>query len=132
MRWAPLVAFAGLAGCVAGEQQVSPLPAPSMREVLRGSIAAAPGHELVVGDLVLAPGAAVPRHFHPGEEFLYVLSGEVTIIRKGYADLAVRAGESLRIAPGVVHAGRAGASGARAVSSWVKPLDQPLRIPAPE
>ena len=77
-------------------------------------------------------GAEIPRHYHYGEEFLYVLGGSATVSRAGMPDVRLGPGDGLRIAPGVVHWGKAGPEGVRAVSSWVKDDAKPLREPVPE
>lgn len=99
--------------------------------VLEGPIAAAPGHHMVVGDLVATPGMVIPRHSHSGEEFLYVMGGSGTVSIDGKPDVLLKAGQGLRIAPGEVHGGTAGPEGMRAVSSWVVANGQPLRTAAP-
>jgi quercetin dioxygenase-like cupin family protein len=97
--------------------------------VLEGPIEAAPDHHLVMGDLVAPPGMAIPAHTHSGEEFLYVIGGSAVLSRKGQPDLVLKAGQGVRIAPGVVHWGVAGKEGLRAVSSWIVGNGQPLRTP---
>ena len=134
---------AGLASVLAGcaptpapesASSMAPIyePAPGSNLVLEGPIAAAPGHHLVMGDLVAPAGAAIPAHTHSGEEFLYLLAGSVTLRRVGEPDLQLRAGEAVRIAPGVVHSGLAGPKGLRAISSWVVKNGEPLRKAAGE
>ncbi len=107
-------------------------PPAGSNQVLEGPIMAAPGHSLIVGDLVMAAGGAIPRHRHLGEEFLYVLGGSAIVSREGEADVQLTAGQSIRIAPGIVHWGKAGPEGVRAVSSWVAVDGQPLREAVPE
>lgn len=123
-----------LAGCASTGPDIVPTyqPAPGLNEVLRGEIEAADGYELVVGDILMMPGDAIPPHYHYGEEFIYVLGGSAVIERAGYPTVTLRAGESLRVAPGIVHSGRNGTDGARLVSVWIKPVDRPLRMPVPE
>jgi quercetin dioxygenase-like cupin family protein len=143
MRAFALLLAVALAGCtgagtarVAGGAPTGAIatyePPPGINEVLEGAIEAAPGHELVMGDLVIAPGGAIPRHFHAGEEFIYVLGGTTTVARTGHPEVVLGPGEGVRVAPGVIHWGNAGPQGARIISAWVKPVDGPLRIPAPE
>ncbi|HTN14705.1 MAG TPA: dimethylsulfonioproprionate lyase family protein [Sphingomonadaceae bacterium] len=102
-------------------------PPAGTNEVLKGPIAGAPGHSLVMGDLVMGPGGTIPRHRHAGEEFLYILGGSATLFREGEAEVTLTAGQSIRIAPGVVHWGKTGPDGMRAVSSWVVVDGRPLR-----
>lgn len=121
-----------LAACTAGDDRIAVYQPPAgSNQVLSGPIEAAPGHSLIVGDLVMEAGGEIPRHSHPGEEFLYVIGGSTTVSREGQPDIVLHAGQSLRIAPGVVHWGRAGPEGVRAVSSWVATDGQPLRITDP-
>ena len=106
-------------------------PQPGINEVLEGPIASHPGHSLILGDLNMGPGAAIPRHYHHGEEFIYILGGSATVSQAGQPDLILRAGESVRISPGVVHWGTAGPEGMRAISAWVKDDAKPLREMVP-
>lgn len=126
-----LLLLAACAGKPDGAIAVYQPPAGS-NLVLEGPIAAAPGHHLAVGDLVMAAGGTIPRHFHSGEEFLYVIGGSATVARAGEPDLVLTAGQGVRIAPGTIHWGTAGPDGVRAVSSWVVVDGQPLRTAAPE
>jgi quercetin dioxygenase-like cupin family protein len=126
----PLLAL--LAGCAARGPLALYAPPPGINEVLTGPVDAAPGHSLVMGDLNMPAGAAIPRHYHAGEEFLYVMGGSAVVSRQGLPDVILMPGQGLRIAPRLVHWGRAGPMGVRAVSSWVKVDGQPLRVPVPE
>ena len=122
-----------LAGCTATSRDIEVVRPPvGANEVFEGRVAAAPGHSLVMGDLVLPPDGAIARHRHSGEEFLYVLGGSAVVSRLGEADVTLEAGQAIRIAPGVVHWGRAGPLGVRAVASWIKMDGQPLREAVPE
>jgi quercetin dioxygenase-like cupin family protein len=90
-------------------------PPPGSNEVLRGSVAAAPGLEAIVADVVIPPNAAVPRHYHPGEEFLYIIEGSAIHVEEGKPDLVLNAGDAYLIPPRAVHAPRGGPEGARAI-----------------
>ena len=132
-------ALAALAVCLLAACATTPQPTgvaiyqPQVGStpVLEGPIAAAPGHHLVLGDLVATPGMVIPRHRHSGEEFLYVIGGSGTVTIEGQSDMVLGAGQGIRIEPGVAHSGVAGAQGMRAISSWVVVNGQPLRTPAP-
>jgi len=125
---------AGLGACASpGSQGVAVYQsAPGITEVLSGPIQAAPGHHLVMGDLNIPANAPIPRHYHHGEEFLYILGGSTVIVREGEGEMTLLPGQGVRIAPGTVHWGKAGPKGLRAVSSWVVPDGQPLRVAVPD
>lgn len=134
-----LAMLAPLAGCTTlpayapdGLKIASYQPAPGSNVVLEGPIEGAPDRHLVMGDLVAAPGSVIPRHYHSGEEFLYVIGGSAILKREGMPDMELRPGQSVRIAPGVVHGGISGPDGTRAISSWIVVNNQPLRTLAPE
>ena len=132
-RIAPAVALLAAAGCAPDNYPIRVYaPPPGTNQVLEGAIASDPGHSLIVGDLNMAAGAEIPRHYHYGEEFIYVLGGSATVSREGMPDVVLRPGEGLRIAPGMVHWGKAGPDGMRAVSSWVKDDSTPPRVPVPQ
>ena len=130
MRLAVLPALLVLAGC-AGTQQAPDAgyrPPAGSNEVLRGDIAAAPGHQLITADIVLPPHGEVPLHYHPGEEFLYILEGSVTLTILGEEPAALKAGDAVRIPRTDLHKAKAGPEGLRALASWVVPEGQPVRI----
>ena len=122
------------AGACASADRAIPVYAPpqGINQVLEGPIAAAPGHTLILGDLNMAPGADIPRHYHYGEEFIYVLGGSATVSRAGMPDVTLGPGDTVIIPPGVVHWGKAGPQGLRSISNWVKDDAKPLREPVAE
>ncbi|MXO70639.1 cupin domain-containing protein [Alteraurantiacibacter buctensis] len=124
----PALALAACSTAPAGPQSVAVYdPPPGINQVLEDRIAAAPGHSLIVGDLNMGPGAPIPRHFHHGEEYIYLIGGSATVSRAGQPDLQLGPGQSVTIAPGVVHWGTAGPEGMRGISVWIKDDDHPLR-----
>jgi quercetin dioxygenase-like cupin family protein len=65
-----------------------------------------PGREAVQVRVDFDPGAGFPRHRHPGEEIAYVLEGTVEYRLEGQAPVTLKAGDSLFIPAGTVHAAR--------------------------
>lgn len=132
---APAVSLAALllAGCSGADPLSIAVyqPPAGSNEVLRGPVAAAPGLELVTGDLVMGPDGTIPAHYHHGEEFLYVIGGSAVVVLPGQPEVRLQPGQGIRIPPGTVHTGRAGPEGVRAVSTWVVPQGKPLRVPVP-
>lgn len=90
-------------------------PPPGSNEMLRAPITIADGLEVIISDVVIPPNATVPRHYHPGEEFLYVLQGSAVHVEEGKPDRILRAGDTYVIPPRAIHAPRGGPEGARAI-----------------
>jgi hypothetical protein len=51
-----------------------------------------------------APGAAFPRHSHPGEEIVYAIGGAMEYQLDGKPSVTLRTGEVLFIPAGAIHA----------------------------
>jgi quercetin dioxygenase-like cupin family protein len=107
-------------------------PAPGSNEVLRSPLAGTPGVEVIVSDVVIPPNGQVARHWHPGEEFLYLIEGTAIHVEEGKPDLPLKTGDSYAIRPRAIHAPRGGPGGARAIVFRVHVGGQPERIDAPE
>lgn len=96
--------------------------------MLRAKLSMAEGLEVIISDVVIPPGTTVPRHYHPGEEFVYALEGSVVHVQEGQPDRIVHAGEALVIPPGAEHAPRGGPEGGRAIVFRVHVEGQEERI----
>jgi len=107
-------------------------PPAGSNEMLRAPLSALPGSEVIVSDVVIPPNAQVARHYHPGEEFLYVIEGSAIHIEQGKPDRLLKAGESYAIPPFAIHSPKGGPEGARAIVFRVHLAGQPERIDAPE
>ena len=103
-------------------------PPPGSNEMLRAPISVGDGLELIISDVVIPPNGQVPQHFHPGEEYLYVLEGSAIQVEEGKPDRELRAGDTYVIAPRAKHSPRAGPQGARAVVCRVHVAGAPERV----
>lgn len=75
-----------------------------------------------------APGAAFPKHSHPGVEIAYVLSGTVEYELEGKT-LRLKAGESLFIPAGAVHSAKnVGAEVCSELATYVVDKNKPIVI----
>jgi quercetin dioxygenase-like cupin family protein len=86
-----------------------------------------PGREVVQNKVEITPEAPAFRHFHPGEEIIYVLDGELEYEIDGEGTRTVKAGEALTVPAETIHAVRAvgGASGTE-LATYVVEKDKPL------
>ena len=130
MRWpTTLIAAGALVACATpnSNSHDHALP-PGSNEMLRAPITIADGLEVIISDVVIPPNGAVPRHYHPGEEFLYVIDGSAIHVEEGKEDQILKAGDAYVIPPKAEHAPRGGPDGARAIVFRVHVEGEPERI----
>jgi quercetin dioxygenase-like cupin family protein len=70
-----------------------------------------PGREVIQNRVELSPEAPPVRHFHYGEEIIYVLEGKLEYQIDGEETRTVKAGEALTVPAQAVHAVRNVGSG---------------------
>ena len=92
--------------------------------LLRESIAGVEGKEIIVSRVSLPPHTELPWHWHPGEEFFYVIEGSVTLERRVEPDLLVGTGDAQNIAARVIHTGSTGEQGAELVIFRVHAVEE--------
>ena len=95
--------------------------------LLRESIAGVEGKEIIVSRVSFPPHTELPWHWHPGEEFFYVIEGSVTLKRRGEPDLPATQGDAQKIAPQIIHTGCTGEQGAELVIFRVHAEGEPER-----
>ena len=72
-------------------------------ETLLESVLAGEGREVIVSRVSMPPHTSLPRHWHPGEEFAYIVEGTVTLWQKGKDDVGFHAGDVAMIPLEQVH-----------------------------
>jgi quercetin dioxygenase-like cupin family protein len=88
-------------------------------------------YETVIGMAEIAPNVNIGKHTHPDPESGFMLEGDMTLLVDGQAPLAVKAGESYKIAPGAAHDAHSGPNGAKVIATYVVEKGKPLASPAP-
>ena len=102
-------------------------PSFQAENLLRESIAGVEGKEIIVSRVSLPAHTELPWHWHPGEEFFYVIEGSVTLKRRGEPDLLTGTGDAQNIAARVIHTGSTGEQGAELVIFRVHAAGEPER-----
>ena len=69
----------------------------------KADLAVAPGMEAIVLTVDGAPGLVGKKHYHPGDEFIYVTEGSLTLDVAGKGKVTLKKGETLHIPSRVVH-----------------------------
>ena len=87
----------------------------------------APGREVVQNRVEISPEAPPVKHFHPGEEIIYVLGGELEYQIDGQPPRTVTAGEALMVPAEAVHAVKnVGGGDAAELATYVVEKGKPL------
>ena len=76
------------------------------RKQLQDQPLSVPGRHVVQAIAEFAPGVAVGKHTHPGEELSYVLEGTLLLEIEGEAPRTLKAGDAFFVPAGKVHDGK--------------------------
>src|SRR5262245_27285453 len=117
-----------LASCSADAQVAKETP------LLTRALPDAPGREVLIETVVLAPGEVVPAHRHNAEVFAYVLKGSIITRVEGGESRTLRAGEVFYESPTDLHLGSRNASPtepATLLVFFVKKMGAPSTTKAP-
>ena len=118
---AAAVVGSGLAPDRAKAQQVG-----SKRTDLQRHDLSIPGREVVQVRVDFAPGAAFPRHTHPGEEIVNVLEGTLEYEVDG-KPVTLNAGDVLFIPAGTIHAAKnVGSVNAAELATYIVEKGKPV------
>ena len=123
-----LIALAGVYPMVGHVKEPSQNVSVQAENLLRESIAGVEGKEIIVSRVSFPPHTELPWHWHPGEEFFYVIEGSVTLKRRGEPDLPATQGDAQKIAPEIIHTGSTGEQGAELVIFRVHAEGEPGRF----
>ena len=119
---AVLIVASGLALNVAQSQQ----PGIKRTDLLRHELSV-PGRLAIQVRVDFAPGVAFPPHSHPGEEIAYVIEGELEYRHEGRPPVTLKAGQSLFIPAGTIHAAKnVGSVNAAELATYLVDKDKPL------
>ncbi len=86
------------------------------------------GTEVVVSRVVIPPNTSLPKHWHPGEEFAYVLEGSATLRMEGKPDVVSNKGDIVKVPLKQVHTGLTGVEGVTLLVFRVHEQGQPERV----
>ena len=114
---------AALAGTTSGTP-ADDRPNPAI-DRLRAPITVAEGLQVVIADVPIPPNQSVDLHYHPGEEFVYVLEGSAVHAEPGQPDRVLRPGDASVIPRGTPHGDP---EGGRAIVFRVLVEGQPDRV----
>ena len=129
------VAVAGTAGLLPSQSTAAPEAAASVQlqgigrtDLIQHDLSV-PGREAVQALVHIPPGAAAPRHSHPGEELAYVTEGVLEYQLDGRPPVTLKVGEALFIPYGTIHAVKnVGSGNATELATYFAEKGKPLFV----
>ncbi len=108
--------------------EISAAPELMLETLLSAQLEVVEGTEVIVSRVVMPPNTALPKHWHPGEEFAYVLEGSCILRRDGKPDLTALKGELVKIPLKEIHSAVTTDQGATILVFRVHEHGKPERI----
>jgi quercetin dioxygenase-like cupin family protein len=98
------------------------------KELLKTQLEVWEDGEIIVSYVEAPAGYEIKKHYHPGEEFVYVMEGSGTAWFEDMPELIVNKGEILKIPLKAVHTMFPGPNGIKVLVFRVHKEGEPLRI----
>ncbi|MEZ9896116.1 cupin domain-containing protein [Vibrio breoganii] len=98
--------------------------------LLSSLLEGAPGTEVIVSRVTIPPNMSLPKHWHPGEEFAYIIQGSVTLWQKGKQDVLLTKGQVAKVPLKQVHTAKTGDEGVTIIVFRVHEKGKPERVKA--
>ena len=105
-------------------------PEVALENLLNAQLEGVKGTEVIVSRVTMPPHSTLPKHWHPGEEFGYVLEGSVILWQKGKDDIVAKKGDVIQIPLQQVHTAITKDEGATILVFRVHEAGKPERVPA--
>ena len=71
----------------------SPPEGLKLENLLKAELEGFEGAEVIVSRVTVPPNTSLPKHWHPGEEFAYILEGSCYLWQDGKEDILGRTGD---------------------------------------
>jgi quercetin dioxygenase-like cupin family protein len=101
-----------------------------LETLLKTQLEGVEGTEVIVSKVYIPANTSLPKHWHPGEEFVYILEGSVTLWQKGKENITGNMGEIIKVPLKQVHTGITGSDGVSLLVFRVHEQGKPERVKA--
>jgi len=100
-----------------------------LETLLKSVLEGVDGTEVIVSRVTIPPNTSLPKHWHPGEEFAYILEGSAILWQKGKDDIVGKAGDVMKVPLKQVHTAITTDEGATILVFRVHEQGEPERVP---
>ncbi len=134
---AAALASAALASSELGEQADVEKKKDSLAGTIEGlkidnimttNIESAEGMEMIISYVEIPAYTILPKHWHPGEEFVYVLEGMEILWQQDKPDVHLKKGDVYKVPLKHVHTAKTGEEGVTLLVFRVHETGQPVRV----
>lgn len=111
--------------------EATPSSAPELKleNLLKAELEGVDGTEVIVSRVSIPPNTSLPKHWHPGEEFAYILEGSVALWQQGKEEILGKKGDVMKVPLKQVHTAITRDEGAVILVFRVHEQGQPERVP---
>ena len=134
---ATILAFAGLS-CSGEAAQAEPqetkdvlagtIPGLRIDNIMTSQLELVEGTEVIVSHVEIPANTILPKHWHPGEEFVYVLEGSEVLWQKDKPETHLKKGDVFKVPLRQIHTASTGEEGATVLVFRVHEMGQPVRV----
>lgn len=110
------------------DHQQNMVDKPKIEDLMTSVLEGSNGLEVIVSQVVLPPNVSLPKHWHPGEEFAYVVRGSITLFLEGKGEKVFSAGEVGKVPLKHIHSARSGSKGVTVLVFRVHEQGKPGRV----
>jgi len=96
--------------------------------LLTAKLAGSENTEVVVSNVKIPPNTQLPMHWHPGEEFAYIIEGSVILVQEGPGEKVFKKGDACVVPLKQVHTTKTTDEGVEILVFRVHEEGQPERI----
>ena len=102
----------------------------NLQTLMKAKLEGVDSTEVIVSHVTIPPNTSLPKHWHPGEEFAYVLEGSVTLWQKGKENVLGKTGDVVKVPLKQIHTAVTTEEGVTLLVFRVHELGKPERIRA--
>ena len=103
-------------------------PELKFENLITGQLQAAEGTEVVLSHVTVPPNKTLPKHYHPGEEFAFVVEGALTLLQDNEEPMTFTSDQACVVPYKKVHTIQTGDKGCRLVVFRVHESGSPERV----
>ena len=104
------------------------IPGLTVNNLMASQLELVEGTEVVVSHVEIPAKTTLPKHWHPGEEFLYLLKGSGTLWQEDKSDTQLKEGNVFKVPLKEIHTFTSDEDGATILVFRVHEKGQPVRV----